>query len=216
MSNSPLLSRLGVVLANAGDAKDGAPMPTAMPTLRDLGEADAILNQFLEETEGEETPEIAGLAEWLAGARTEHFERWGLWIRNAKGQAKLARAKAAFYADEAAAIMARAKTIESAIARSEARLLYEMVTRNMPKVDSPLVRIVRSFNPAHVVGDETVTTEAMESLFDNEETRQFVRFSPAAFELDKNVIKAALSNGQTLPALLSGVSTAQTEKVVVK
>jgi hypothetical protein len=188
-----------------------------LPRLRDITDAENILDAFLTETEGEETPEIAALKEALNGDTAAFFERWGLWIRNRRAEAKWLHGQAAPFQEEVERIVARAKALESAIERSERRLLYEMQLRELPAIEGKLVTIKRRLNPPAVVGAENLTTDDLMALHMDAETAKYVRYQPESYALDKNVVKQTVGV-DLLPALLieRGVGTVQGEKVEVK
>jgi hypothetical protein len=125
------------------------------PKLRDIADAENILDQFLVETEGEETAELADLSAALKADTVGMFERWGLWLRNRKADVKWLNGQAAPFQEEADRIKDRAKALEAAIERSERRLLYEMQLRELPAVEGKLVTVKRTLNTPHVVGTRT-------------------------------------------------------------
>lgn len=189
----------------------------SLPKLRDIADAENILDAFLVETEGEETPEIAELAEALKGDTLAFFERWGLWLKNRRAEVKWLHGQAAPFKDEADRIMERAKSLESAIERSERRLLYEMQLREIPAVEGKLVTVKRQLNPPAVVGAEKLTADDLLALYMDSATAGFVNYKPESYALDKNAVKEAIKTS-ALPAVLAekGVHTEQAEKVVVK
>lgn len=188
-----------------------------LPKLRDIADAENILDQFLVETSGEETPELAALSEALKADTAAFFERWGLWIRNRKAECRWLDGQAAPFKEEFERIIARRKALEAAIERSESRLLHEMQLREIPKVEGKLLTVARQLNPAKVIGADAVPVEDLMELFLSAETRDLVRYQPESYVLDKDAVKKALGSG-SLPATLSkhGVSTTQDERVVVK
>lgn len=188
-----------------------------LPKLRDIADAENILDQFLTETEGEETPELAELSEALKQDAADFFERWGLWLRNRKAECRWLDGQAAPFKEEHERITARRKALEAAIARSEARLLYEMQLRSIPKVEGKLLTVARQLNPAKVVGAEAVPVEDLMELYTDSATRDLVRYQPESYALDKDAVKKLVSTGH-LPDMLKkhGVGTVQDERVVVK
>lgn len=188
-----------------------------LPKLRDITSAENILDQFLIETQGEETAEIAELSEALKADTAAFFERWGLWIRNRKADVKWLNGQAAPFQEEADRIKERAKTLDAAIDRSERRLLYEMQLRSLPVVEGKLVTIKRTLNPPAVVGETNLTTEDLISLYMEADTAKFVRYQPESYALDKNVVKETVKTDM-LPELLvtRGVGTEQSERITVK
>jgi hypothetical protein len=188
-----------------------------LPRLRDITDAENILDAFLVETEGEETPELAELKEALQGDTAAFFERWGLWLKSRKAEVKWLTGQAAPFREEADRILDRAKALEAAIERSERRLLYEMQLRELPAIEGKLVTIKRQLNPPAVVGAENLTPEDLMALYLDSETAKFVRYKPESYELDKAVVKQTVGV-DLLPTVLieKGVGTEQAEKVVVK
>ncbi len=188
-----------------------------LPRLRDIAGAEAILNSFLVETEGEETAEIAELSAALKEDTNAFFERWGLWIRNRRAEVKWLQGQAVPFKDECDRITERAKALDAAIGRSERRLLYEMQLRSLTEVEGKLATVARQLNPPAVVGDQNVTADDLIALYLDADTARFVRYQPEAYALDKNAVKDAVKS-DLLPELLieRGVGTEQGEKIVVK
>lgn len=189
------------------------------PKLRDIAGAEAILDQFLVETEGEETAEIAELTEALKADTLAFFERWGLWIKNRKADVKWLNGQALPFQEEADRIKERAKALEAAIERSERRLLYEMQLRSLPAVEGKLVDVKRTLNTPHVVGAENLSVDDLMELHMDAATAQFVRYKPEEYALDKNAVKQVVASGtDMLPELLveKGVGLVQDERVTVK
>lgn len=187
------------------------------PKLRDIAGAEAILDQFLVEMEGEETAEIAELTEALKVDTAAFFERWGLWLKNRKADVKWLMGQALPFQEEADRIKERAKALEAAIDRSERRLLYEMQLRSLPMVEGKLVTVKRTLNTPHVVGAENLTPEDLMALHMDADTAKFVRYAPESYALDKNVVKATVAVDM-LPELLveRGVGLVQDERITVK
>lgn len=214
MSN-PAMTPLGKVLM---ESFPGTRADTAnLPKLRDIADAENILDQFLVEAEGEETPELAALAEALKADTAAFFERWGLWLKNRKAECKWLDGQAAPFKEEYERIIARRKALEAAIARSEQRLLYEMQAREIPKVEGKLLTVARQLNPARVVGAEAVPVEDLMDLYTDSATRDLVRYQPEQYALDKDAVKKLIGSGH-IPEVLEkhGVGTVQDERVVVK
>ena len=111
-----------------------------LPSLHDLGDAQGILDSFLFEAEGEETPEIAELWDRLSGEIDQKIERWGLWLRGQKLQAELIKAEEERLRD-------RRKAIENAVERGKAALQMNMERLERLKVKGTLATVSVVKNP---------------------------------------------------------------------
>jgi hypothetical protein len=165
---------------------------TATATLRELGDAKEILDQFLLETEGEETPEIADLWEQLQGQTSEKVERWGLWILERNGDLKKLK-------EEEERITARRRAIENAIDRSKAELLHQLRRVGRDRVQGLVCTVAIQNNSQPAVN---LLAEA-EAFYATEEGRAFVkREEIVTYSLDRAAVLAAWEAKQPLPAAI--------------
>jgi hypothetical protein len=165
---------------------------TARLSLHDIGDAQDILDAFLLETEGEETPEISALWDALQGQRDEKIERWGLWLRGQQLQAELIKA-------EEERLAARRKAIEHAIARGKAALQMNMERLNVTKVDGKLLTVAVQANPASVQGE--LTEEQLRTLMVVDAA--LVKRVPESYSLVKAEVLKAHKAGRMIPAGLT-------------
>ncbi len=153
-----------------------------LPSLHDLGDAQDILDAFLFETEGEETPEITELWGRLSGQIDEKIERWGLWLRGQKLQAELVKA-------EEERLRSRRKAIENAVDRGKAALQMNMERLGRPKVKGTLVTVSITKNPASLHRDREFSQEELEALWVDDPA--LVLFTPASYALNGSAVIAA-------------------------
>lgn len=197
--------------AVAARETNAALLDRPLPSLRDLGEAQAILDTFLEETEGEETPEIRDLWNELRGDTETKVQRYGMYLLNRESQAALMKAEADFFAAEAKRMSHRLQSFEAATERKRAYLLVQLQEQQIPDVKGPLCSVARQKTPPTVIGE--LDRETLETLFLDERMQRFVRHIPENFEVDKVAVKAAFAAQQPIPA---GLGVVQRERVVVK
>lgn len=158
-------------------------------TLYETTDAIAQVIAWLEESEGEWTPEIEALMSEAEGNFTAKAERVALVVRD-----RLALAKAN---EEAAAHHAkRAQSFTKAANGLKAYLQREMERAGKNKVDAPLVTISIQNNPEKVVAPEW-DEEALRGMA--VVAPQFVTQKPATFALNKAAILTAHKNGQPIP-----------------
>ncbi len=156
-------------------------------SLYDLGAEQDVLDSFLLETEGEETPEIAELWERLSGQIDEKVERWGLWLRGQQLQADLIKA-------EEERLRARRKTIENAIERGKAALQMNMERLGRDKVKGKLLTVSIQRNPP------AVTCENPQAVFEGAQGDMFAtREERVDFRLNRDAVLAAWKLGADLP-----------------
>lgn len=166
---------------------------TAGVRLYELTEARDILDQFLQETEGEETPEIAALFAQLEGEIDEKVEDTALWIREKDAEAAAIRA-------EEQRLCARRKTIENRVDRTKRYLEWQLEQLGRDKVNGLLVTVALQNNAARLVGD--LGEESLASLLnDGGAAHPIVRMIPARLELDRAQALLALKEGRTIEGL---------------
>lgn len=188
----------------------------ALPKLRELGQAQDILDKWLEETEGEETPEIAELWEQLQGDKREKVIRWGLHLLDRYAIEVLMEAEGRFYLNEGERLLARLKAYKANTERSEEQLQLQLEAQGIEGVEAATVSVKLQDNPPKVVGD--LSADQMAEMFLNPELQQYIRYQPEAFALDRNAVKAAAKADPTglekwLPA---DVKVVRGRRVVVK
>lgn len=159
-----------------------------MTALRELAEARDILDAFLLEHEGEETPEIAALWEQLEGETTEKIERWGLWILDKSGDAKKLK-------EEESRVSARRKAIENAVERSKSELKLQMERLGKTKVNGLLATIAIQTNPPAVTS--TLTDEQMQTLWQG--GSEVIVQVPASYRVDRAIVLASEKQGAPIP-----------------
>lgn len=159
-----------------------------LPTMRDLGTARDILDEFLLETDGEETKEISALWEQLEGQIDQKAERWALWIVDRAGDAKKLK-------EEEQRLAARRKTIENAVERSKAQLLYQLQRVGKTKVNGLLVTIGVQNNPPAV----KCAVEPL-AVFEGPQGDLFAtRTEHVDYALNREAVLAAWKTNQPLP-----------------
>ena len=172
-------------------------------TLYDTTDAIAQVLAWLEESEGEWTPEIEALMSEAEGNFTTKAERVALVVRD-----RLALAKAN---EEAAAHHGkRAQSFVKAANGLKAYLQREMERAGMTKVNAPLVTIALQLNPEKVVAPEW-DEESLRGMAAH--APQFVTQKPATFALNKAAILIAHKNGQPIP---DGVSIERSSSLRIR
>jgi hypothetical protein len=114
--------------------------------LYELAAARDILDQFLAETDGEETPAIADLFAQLEGQVADKVEHTALWIREQEATAKAIR-------EEEQRLAARRRAIENAVERTKSYLQAQMETLGRDKVHGLLCTVALQNNPPSVRGE---------------------------------------------------------------
>lgn len=171
------------------------PNTMPLPKLRDIGEFEVHLNKMLEAAEGEVTPEIEAFMAQLDTDRAGFFERWGLHIRNEQTKHQYLVGAAAPFSTEADRIMEKAKVVEARVKHSKERLLFEMTKRGLRHIEGKEVDLNVIDNPPRTVNTERVPVEVAEKLYTDPTTRHLVKYTPEAFEIDKDEVKKAVAAG---------------------
>jgi hypothetical protein len=192
------------------------PDTTTLPKLRDIGEFEMQLDAMLGAAEGEMTPEIEQFMATLDTDRNGFFERWALHIRNEEAAREFLLGAAAPFQTEADRFAERIKRIENRLRASRDRLVHEMLRRGIRHVDGKEAVISIRDNPASAVIPENIPADVLEKIYNNEETRSLVVYTPETFALDKAEVKKAINAG-VLPDELEqrGVTTARSVKLVI-
>lgn len=161
---------------------------TATVTLHELGDARRILDEWLLEAEGEETPEIGELWAKLDGQIEEKIERWALWILDRAADAKKLKDEEKRLADKRAAL-------EHAVERSKAELLRCMESIGKPKINGLLATVAIQASPPAV---KTALEGSV--LWALEDCRPFVRREEVVrYTLDRAAVLAVHKLGDPLP-----------------
>lgn len=186
-----------------------------LPMLRELGVARTILDEWLAETEGEETPEIQDLLAKLDGETAEKVQRWGLYLIDREATAAFMEAEEKFYRAEADRLKARRVAYEAATERSRAQLQFQLESQGIGDIDGPLCSVKLQRNPAKLVGDVDAETLAAWFADENPTYNSFVRYTPEQFALDRDAIKNAAKNA-LIEKLPDGLELVAAQRVVVK
>lgn len=159
-----------------------------------IGERRA-LEELLEETGGEFTPEIEQLMDELELKRDDKLERVGVYYKEQLGDAERCKLLAAHYG-------ARAKSYERGAEGLKSYAESMMRIAGVDKLKCPLVSLSIQHNPPSVKGD--LTQEALRELAVIEPT--LVRQVPEIFSLDR---RAALDYHKAGHALPDGLAVEQ-------
>lgn len=160
---------------------------TTVLKLYELANARDILDEFLMETEGEVTPELAALLDEIEGDIKEKIERVGLYAQEQAATAKAVKA-------EAERLTARARAMEKAADGLKNYLKYQMVRLGQTKVVGLLCTVSRQKNS--VAGIQcAITPEALALTEPALVTRQEI----VTYSLDRDAILARWKAGQALP-----------------
>jgi vacuolar-type H+-ATPase subunit E/Vma4 len=181
-------------------------MTAATVRLYDLAEAREILSQFLEETEGEVTPEIEALLDQLDGQVTEKVERVGLYIREQV-------VTAAAIKEEEQRLSARRKALERAVEGLKNYLQRQMERLGKTKVDGLLCTVALQKSPPSVrcTLDGFGLVQLLES---GDETKaSLVTLVPESYKVNGTAVLAAYKAGQELP---NGIAVEQGQHVRIR
>lgn len=154
-----------------------------------------VLDRWLDESEGEVTPELEALMAELDAKADEKIERVALYIRE-----RLARAAAV--KEEVQRIQAIQKREEKAADSLKAYLHREMDRLGKDKVNGLLCTVALQKNPPSVKGD--LSQEQMQAL--HTAGLAFVKFIPASYALDR---RAALDGWKADGELPDGLTVEQ-------
>lgn len=152
-----------------------------------------VLDAWLEETDGEITPELDELLAEVEGMATEKIERVGLYIRERVSHAKAVKEEV----DRLKAIVTRE---ERAAESLKAYLHRQMEALGKPKVEGKLctVAIQRNSQPAVTcaLSDEDLAKQYAEDTA----VAQFIREVPVSYRLDRDAVLQAYKAGDAIPA----------------
>jgi len=162
--------------------------------LYELTEARDILDLFLAEEEGVETPEIAALFAELAGDIDEKVERTALWIKEKDAESAALKA-------EEQRLAARRKTIENRVDRTKRYLEYQLELLGRDKVNGLLVTVALQLNNPKLVGELSQDQLADLEVEHVDVLRGCVKLIPAARQLDRGQALLALKEGHAIAGL---------------
>ncbi len=148
-----------------------------------------VLDRWLEESEGEVTPELEALMAELDAKADEKIERVALYIRE-----RLARAAAV--KEEVQRIAAIQKREEKAAESLKAYLHREMDRLGKTKVAGLLCTVALQNNPPSVKGEIDAAVLWGEAP---NEWRSLVKYVPESFVLDRRAVLDAHKAGQPIP-----------------
>lgn len=170
-------------------------MPDTL-TMRELREERDVLDEFLLEAEGEETPEIASLWERLQGAIEEKAERWGVWVIRR-------RQDAAAIDLEIKRLQERKRVLEAAADRSEAQLERQLTALGVTDtIKRPLATAGWRNNPESLDCPADYPAERLALL--RKVHPEYVRVVPEKLELNKKPILDALKGALKKGAVAGG------------
>lgn len=158
--------------------------------LYELADEARVLDEFLLETEGELTPEIEELLDKLETDITTKAGNVALYIRQL-----LVTAAAVKLEEER--LSARRKQIERAADGLKGYLQRNLERLGKTKIEAPTVTVALQANPPSVVGD--VPAVDLESRYKDPTYAEFIRYSPAAYALDRKAILAAYKTHAMIP-----------------
>jgi homospermidine synthase len=162
---------------------------TTMKGFELAGEWDA-LDQLLEETGGELTPEIESLMDGLNASTNEKIERIALVVLRKKSEAKAIK-------EQADRLAARGKARENAATRLTEYLTRVMQSVGKDKVEGVLVTVVFQKGPPALMVDDSWDTDALRGL--QMVRPELVRYIPESFAVDKRAVIDAANAGTNPP-----------------
>lgn len=148
-----------------------------------------ILDRWLEESEGEVTPELEALMAELDAKADEKIERVALYIRE-----RLSRAAAV--KEEVQRIQAIQKREEKAAESLKGYLHREMERLGKDKVNGLLCTVAVQKNPPSVKGEVDAAELWGEAV---NQWRPMIRYIPESFVLDRKAVLDAYKAGQPIP-----------------
>lgn len=161
--------------------------------LYELSAARDILDQFLSEAEGEETPEIADLFAQLNGEIERKVEDTALWIKEKE-------AEAAALKQEEQRLAARRRALENRAERTKHYLELQLEQLGRDKVHGLIVDVALQTNPPSVKGD--VDADALWDVHEGDTIgvwRDILRFVPETVTLDRRAALERHKAGRPLP-----------------
>lgn len=166
------------------------------------------LLDVIAEQDGEVTPEQEAELAALGMATDDKIEAWGLVIQEKRATAKAVKAHP--IVQEAERLAARARAMEAAADKLEARLLGYMAQSETTKVEGKLLTVATQLNPPSVKGE--LAPEALRKLW-RSPFRSLMRLVPHRLELNKAEVVKAWKAKQPLP---EGIAVEQARRIVLK
>lgn len=175
---------------------------SAAVKLYELLEARDILDQFLVETEGEETPELGDLFAQLEGSLEEKGQNVARWMREKEAEITALKTEEQFLAK-------KRKARENALERSKAYFLTLLQQLDRKELGTATAKLCRQNGAPQLVGD--VEPELLAKL--HEAKFRCVRLVPQTLTLDRREALAMLKSGE---AVIAGLSVETREQLRIR
>lgn len=167
-------------------------------TLYETTDALAQVRAWLEESEGEWSPEIEALMELAEGNFVQKVERVALFVRDRLALAKMNKEAGEYHTK-------RAKSFTTAAESLKAYLERELEKAGKDRVDAPLVTVAIQLNPPSVQASVDWDEEALRGMAMY--APDFVTRKPETFALNKVALLDAAKAGGELPEGIAIVRT---------
>ncbi len=165
--------------------------------LYEATEALAIIDGFLEESQGEITPEIEALLEQAEGTFAAKVERVALKIRELTGAAEIIKA-------EEERLSARRRAHENAAKGLKTYLQRQLEVAGKDKVKGELLTVATQLNPPVLQVPADTTDADLAELY--EAGMRGIEQVPATFAVNKrevlDMVRGAEANGKTADTVL--------------
>lgn len=161
--------------------------------LYEIKDARAILDTWLDETEGELTPELAELLDQIDGQADEKIERVALYIRERLAQAKAVR-------EERDRLDATVKREERAAESLKTYLKLQMESLGKTKVNGLLATIAIQRNSQPSVTHALTDADLAHAYETHAPVAQFIREIPVSYRIDRDAVLAAQKAGDAIPS----------------
>lgn len=166
---------------------------TATMKLYEIADARAILDGWLEETEGEVTPELEALLSGLDAKADEKIERVALYIRERVSRAAAVK-------EEVIRLAAIVKRDEKAAESLKAYLHRQMNELGKTRVNGLLCTVAIQANSVASVTTALNDDDLKAAYCDIEHpVSQFVREVPVSYRLDRDAVLQAFKAGGEIP-----------------
>jgi predicted nuclease with TOPRIM domain len=163
--------------------------------LYELGDARDILDGFLAETEGEETPELKDLFEQLDGEVQQKVARTGLYIKELEADLTALDL-------ECNRLAGRRNALKKRVDGLAGYLLANMERLGVARVEAPAITVaVQNAAPALVVDETVWTAERLDKL--RESASPWVTVKPETVQLNKVALLRAFKAD---PGAFAGLS----------
>lgn len=167
--------------------------------LYQLAEMRDVLDSWLYEEHGVETPELGALLKDLDGEVDRKIEACGLYIRELDSEAER-------IGDEEKRLRDRRKARENAANSLRAYLLRQMERLSKDRVKGTLLTVALQASPPAVTS--TLTDDQMHDLWCDDET--FIKPIPVSYRIDRTAVLNAVKAGQEIP---EGIAVTQSRHV---